>query len=80
MEAAAADIAFIVGEASMELLFDDGGEDAAADAAIAAAVADAGMVGTAGAVVSCSSFVMVNVNELGTWVLCKMIRVRQVLS
>lgn len=51
MEAAAADIAFIVGEASMELLlFDDGGEEAAAaDAAIAAAVADAGMVGAAGA-------------------------------
>ena len=67
MRAAAADIAFIVGEASMELLFDDGEEDAAdADAAMAAAVADAGMVvGAAGAVVSsCSSFVMVQVNEL----------------
>jgi hypothetical protein len=33
---------------------------------MAAAVADAGMVGAAGAVVSsCSSFVMVNVNGLG---------------
>ena len=50
----------------MELLFDDGGEDAAADAAMAAAVADAGMVGAAaGADSSCSSFVMVNVNGLG---------------